>query len=62
MLKRYLRHCAVHECQQRLLDDDIEPATLLASHLDFLREGLHHSIGDEYTGKGSNECRSNEVT
>jgi hypothetical protein len=62
MLKRYLRHCAVHKGKERLLDDDIEPAALLAGDLDFQCEGLHHSIGDKDTGEGANECRSNEVT
>jgi hypothetical protein len=35
VLERDLRHSAVHECEKRLFDDDIEPAPLLAGNLNF---------------------------
>ena len=44
MLKRYLRHCAVHKGKERLFDDDVAPATLFAGDFDFQCKRLRHAV------------------
>ena len=61
MLDGDLRHGAVHERKQRLLDDDVEPAPLLARHLDLLREGRNDAVGQENAGEGADQRRADEA-
>ena len=61
MLDRDLRQRAVHEGEQRLLDDDVETALLLAHDFDLGGQRRDQAVGQKDADEGSDQRRADEA-
>ncbi len=61
VLQGDLRHRAIHEGEQGLLDDDVESAARRARRLDLVRQRRDDSIGDENPREGADQRRADQA-
>ncbi len=61
VLQRHLRHGAVHEGEQRLLDDHVEAQLLLAHDLDLGGDRRDDRVGEEDAGEGADQRRADQM-